>query len=362
MVSRGRRQCGRGDVTEWSETRRIRAAEAGEAGGDVRGGAATRRVTAADVARSLGISRATVGFVLNDTPGQTISKATRERVIAEAERLGYRPHTAARALASGKSHIALILLPDWPLDYSMRAHLDEASLVLDRAGYSLVTMTPHPGGQAVPLWESLAPDVVLSLAPISDAQHAAIAATGTAMIIAGRDESRLSVDLHFEEGPRLQVAHLRERGCDRLAFAGTNDPRLAVLSAGRYALAGEALAACSAEPLRAANVDAANAADTVAAWVESGIDGVVAYNDDIAALVVGAAVRLGVAVPERLAVVGHDDTPLAALFVPSLSSVRVDAAGLGRFMAELALGAVAGAAFPDAAPVASAEIAHREST
>jgi len=48
-----------------------------------------KRVTAADVARSLGLSRATVGFVLNDTPGQSISEATRERVIAEARRLGY---------------------------------------------------------------------------------------------------------------------------------------------------------------------------------------------------------------------------------------------------------------------------------
>ena len=49
-----------------------------------------RRVTAADVARSLGISRATVGFVLNNTQGQTISAATRERVLAEAERLSAR--------------------------------------------------------------------------------------------------------------------------------------------------------------------------------------------------------------------------------------------------------------------------------
>ena len=59
-----------------------------------------RRVTAADIARSVGVSRATVGFVLNDTPGQTISEPTRRKVLAAAERLGYRPHSAARALAS----------------------------------------------------------------------------------------------------------------------------------------------------------------------------------------------------------------------------------------------------------------------
>src|SRR5690606_2396701 len=145
------------------------------------------------------------------TPGQTISAATRARVLEEAKRLGYRPHTAARALASGRSHIVLALLPDWPMEHSMRTHLDEASLVLDRAGYSLVTMTPHPGGQAVPLWESLAPDVVLALAPIPDAQFEAIRATGAETIIPGRDEVTLSQELRFAEGPRLQVAHLVER-------------------------------------------------------------------------------------------------------------------------------------------------------
>src|SRR5690606_26491156 len=79
-----------------------------------------KRVTAADVARSLGLSRATVGFVFNDTPGQSISDATKQRVFAEAQRLGYRPHTAARALASGRSRLVLLVLPDWPLDHAMR--------------------------------------------------------------------------------------------------------------------------------------------------------------------------------------------------------------------------------------------------
>ena len=137
-----------------------------------------KRVTAADVARSLGISRATVGFVLNDTPGQTISEATRARVLDEAKRLGYRANTAARALASGRSRIILLVLPDWPLDYAMRTHLDEASLALDEAGYALVTMTPHPGGQAQPLWETLRPDVVMGMTPFTVEQLESIRASG----------------------------------------------------------------------------------------------------------------------------------------------------------------------------------------
>ena len=59
-----------------------------------------KRVTAADIARALGISRATVGFVLNSTPGQTISAATRARVLEEARLQGYQPHRACAFLTS----------------------------------------------------------------------------------------------------------------------------------------------------------------------------------------------------------------------------------------------------------------------
>ena len=70
-----------------------------------------RRATAADVARSVGVSRATVGYVLNDTPGQTISATTRDKVIETARTLGYRPRAAAQALATGRTHLVLLVLP-----------------------------------------------------------------------------------------------------------------------------------------------------------------------------------------------------------------------------------------------------------
>ena len=202
-----------------------------------------KRVTAADVARSLGISRATVGFVLNDTPGQTISEATRARVLDEAKRLGYRANTAARALASGRSRIILLVLPDWPLDYAMRTHLDEASLALDEAGYALVTMTPHPGGQAQPLWETLRPDVVMGMTPFTEEQLESIRASGVEHIIPPQPAEELSDgdQLGFAEGPRLQVEHLLSRGRTRLAFARSADPRVSDLVAQRKARADPAL-------------------------------------------------------------------------------------------------------------------------
>lgn len=326
---------------------------------------ALKRVTAADVARALGISRATVGFVLNNTPGQTISPATRERVLTEAKRLGYRPHTAARALRSGQSRIVLIILPDWPMDYSVRTHLDEASLVLDRAGYSLVTMTPHPGGQAQPLWETLRPDVVLGMAPLPRKVVSEIRDSGVQHVIAtvAEDQSAADDGLRYAEGPRIQVEHLLERDRTRLAFAGSADPRIADLVRTRRALAGRTILERTGSGFAAdADIDPVNSAEVVEAWLAQGIDGVVAYNDDIAALVAGAILRSGHAIPEDVAVIGHDDSPLAALFVPSLTSVRMDTAGLGRYVAELALSAVTEAPKPEAGPETEAQLVIREST
>lgn len=325
----------------------------------------TKRVTAADVARSLGLSRATVGFVLNDTPGQTIPAATRDRVLREAERLGYRANSAARALASGRSRIILLVLPDWPLDYSMRTHLDEASLALDEAGYSLVTMTPHPGGQARPLWETLRPDVVLGMTPFDAHRLEEIRASGVPHVIppVPAGDAGSSGDLGFAEGPRLQVEHLLDRGRTRLAFAGSADPRVADLVTQRRALAAETLRLRAGGALVGEGaIGERDAAAVLSEWISAGVDGVVAYNDDIAALVLGAALRAGIRVPDELAIIGHDDTPLARLLVPSLSSIRVDSAGLGRYLADLALSAATGTPPPLAGPETDAHLVIRETT
>ncbi|SFR78434.1 DNA-binding transcriptional regulator, LacI/PurR family [Agromyces sp. CF514] len=322
-----------------------------------------KRVTAADVARSLGISRATVGFVLNDTPGQKISDATRDRVIAEARRLGYRANNAARALASGRSRIVLLVMPDWPLDHNLRTNLDEASLALDEAGYSLVTMTPHAGGKAQPLWETLNPDVVMGLTPFTREQIARFRAAGVEHIVPDIPlEDGTALD-DLSDGPAQQVRHLVERGRTRLALAGPSDPRLADLRELRRSIArAEIERTPGIELVASADLDAASATERLHEFLEAGADAIVAYNDDVAAWLLGAALRSGIDIPGRVGIVGHDDTPVASLIVPSLTTVRIDIAGLGRFFAQMALNAADGAPVPTDRPRATSEIIARETT
>src|ERR1700744_5026838 len=69
------------------------------------------RPTNADVARLVGVSTATVSYVLNEAEGRKISPRTREAVYRAAEELGYRPNLAARNLARGKSGVVLYIVP-----------------------------------------------------------------------------------------------------------------------------------------------------------------------------------------------------------------------------------------------------------
>src|SRR3954449_3693311 len=101
----------------------------------------TRRVTSADVARLAGVSRATVSYVLNDTPRQSISADTRTRVLDAAAQLGYAPSAAARALRSGRSDIVLCLLPDWPIGPTVGLFLEHLSAALAAEG---LTFVAHP--------------------------------------------------------------------------------------------------------------------------------------------------------------------------------------------------------------------------
>jgi LacI family transcriptional regulator len=57
-----------------------------------------------DVADLAGVSRTTVSFVLNDVPESNIPQATRDRIWAAVEELGYRPNWMARGLRSQRTH------------------------------------------------------------------------------------------------------------------------------------------------------------------------------------------------------------------------------------------------------------------
>lgn len=70
-----------------------------------------RAVSLADVAKAAGTSTAVVSYVINDGP-RPVATATRQRILDEIDRLGYRPNRIARALRSNRSNTLGLLIPD----------------------------------------------------------------------------------------------------------------------------------------------------------------------------------------------------------------------------------------------------------
>ncbi|MDH6280946.1 LacI family DNA-binding transcriptional regulator [Prescottella agglutinans] len=322
----------------------------------------SRRVTTADIASEAGVSRTAVGYVLNNTPGQTISAATRRRVLEAADRLGYQPNHAARSLASGRSRIVLLVLPDLPDGYTVSAGRHEAESVLGDAGYNLVTCTRHPDQRSRPLWELLVPDLVMGLVPFSDADIASMRRSGVQHVFPDPQHGGGELSLH-STAPAAQVDHLAALGHRRIAVATSDDERVGILSRDRAESARARIRELElTDPLTGAADTPENADRLVAACVQAGVTGVVGYNDEVAATVIRAAICRGLRVPDDLSVVGHDDSLLSRLFVPSISSLRINTAELGRWLADLALGVLEGR------PTAIGEldifegIVHREST
>lgn len=108
--------------------------------------------------------------------------------------------------------------------------------------------------------------------------------------------------------------------------------------------------------------DESTAGDLVDTLVQRGVDGVAGYNDEIAAMVLGAALRTGIDVPGELRVIGHDDSPVSRLVVPSLSTVGLEYPAIGRYLAALALHALDGGDEPQPPEGAAPRLIVRETT
>ena len=326
------------------------------------------RVTAKDVARAAGVSQSTVSYVLNNNTNQTISEATRGRVLAAVEKLGYAPSAAARALRTGTSSTVMIVLPDAPVGAAIAALIEEVADDLEPHGYSVVFRRHRDTAMLERAWREIMPAAVANLAAFGAEPEAAMEAAGIPVIKGLLDEAGPRVITVPEIGiGRLQAAHLLERGHLRLGYAAPVEGRVTGFYDRRLAGVREVLAAARLpEPVVIRiPLDATGAAAAIAPWVgdrsDGRVTGICAYNDEQAFALLAGMRILGLTAPDDLAVIGVDDVPLAPFASPPLTSVNIDVPAIAVAMSRALLAAVRGETAPAAAAVA-AKLVRRQST
>ncbi|MDT0345774.1 LacI family DNA-binding transcriptional regulator [Streptomyces litchfieldiae] len=320
------------------------------------------RVTIRDVARRAGVSRQTVTRAMNDMSG--ISEETKERVLRAAALLDYRPNRAARAMVRGSGTslglvIRSLMNPYFP---------EVAESVIDEAharGWSMhLSYIGSNGRDAAEVMRDLAPqvDAVIGYLPPD------IGRTGphfsgplVQLDLSGTDSRDAGFRFDLDHDLGLVVDRFVAAGRGRLAMIdGSEDGSLSVRAPVFTRLATEAGLLAGPDAVALAPESPAGARKALHELLEQvpSLDGLFVFNDVMALGVVHELVRLGVRVPDDLAVISMDGIQLGELTSPTLTSVDLDPRGLARAAVELVEAILAGDA-PRHGPGAQHTLRHR---
>lgn len=296
---------------------------------------ATRRPTSTDVARLSGVSRATVSYVLNADPRQTISEATRQRVLRVADDLGYVPSAAAASLRRGHSRVVVLALDPLFSGHISDLIVDGMTKALGKHGYFVLRNSLERPETIIEIAQEIEPVGVASLTFLTAPIRARLVELGVKRVL----------DLEIPEGAQgppdrpweppvgqLQVDHLASRGYDRLIYAlPDQSPRLPIAMARLLGARMECVTLGLDTPeVIALPLDRAEIARRLLALDRTpGHTAICAYDDQVAIGVLAAMADLGWRVGTDLAVIGCDDLPVASLVTPALTTVVASAAGVG---------------------------------
>jgi DNA-binding LacI/PurR family transcriptional regulator len=315
-----------------------------------------------DVAKASGVSSATVSFVLNNVTEQHISPATRERVEAAARDLGYVPHAIAKALREGTSRIVLLALPRGIRGPGLDAYTRGLDEELARHGHVLLVRhgSSLPGALASVV-ATVSPRAVVDLTGLYRAEADGVAVPDGA---GAASTPVTSNDGGWVDGlaahTLVQLRHLVDAGHTSIAMALPDDAGWARLATVRLHFAREAAARLSlAEPpTLTVPRDAASARRAVRDFRRDHpeVTAVAAFDDAVAMHLLSVLLRLRVAVPSELAVIGFDAVEYGAFATPPLTSVHIDAGSYGERAARTVLGLE-----PPAEPPTAATVIVRES-
>ncbi|MGN7860850.1 LacI family DNA-binding transcriptional regulator [Microbacterium sp. 22303] len=282
------------------------------------------------MAREAGVSRATVSYVLNDRRDVRVSEPTRKRVMETARRLGYVGSPAARALRSGRGDVVLLLVPDWEVSGQLELLLEEIGrLVADHGLVCLRYEGEHWRGSLHKLLSRISCACVVTFDPLQPVDAQALQSAGIAEVSA-----RL---LDYPGMPHTtaigqdtivaaQIDHLLAQGYTRLAYLATEEPRGQSFTEARmtafHRICEERGITDAHSALVPSDLEAISA--TVNEWTTHSAEplGIAAWNDLAALGITSAAAAHNIPIPQRLGVIGGDNSPIAALARPALSSVQ----------------------------------------
>lgn len=297
---------------------------------------APRRPTVDDVAREAGVSRQTVSNVLNAP--ERVSDATRQATEAAIERLGYRSNAIARNLRQQSARTIGYRVPPaqrGAIHPVLDRFLHALTVAARAEGNSVLLFVPDDDADEAAVHEEVlgsgaVDGLVLTDTTRRDPRVEFLARRGLPCVSFGRttlDAPHSWVDVDGAAGVRDAVRHLLERGHERIAYLGSMQDLTCTFDRRLGYARGLADTGTAVDPMLELRMT-----DDVAA-AQEGAAGLLALDDPPTAIVASSDVLAVGAIRavhaaglqvgrDGIAVVGFDDSPIAPLLSPPLTSVR----------------------------------------
>jgi LacI family gluconate utilization system Gnt-I transcriptional repressor len=314
-------------------------------------GRGSGRATLEEVAGLAGVSTMTASRALSQP--RLVSEATRARVEQAVVALGYVPNRAARALASNRSGVIVVLVPSLS-NAVFTAVLDGIHDAIQASEYQLlIGNTRYSDAEEEKLlriYLQSDPDGILlpglSHSPAVARMLETLQVPVVSMMDLAETPSTLSVGFSQLEAGMALTRHLLGKGYRRIAFVGAQlDERTLRRADGwRQAMRDAGLFDPSLEIMTPQPSTVALGAELmrrVLAEVPA-CDAVFFCNDDLAHGALYHCRRAGIEVPRQVAVAGFNDLPASSLMVPSLTTVDTPRYQVGYQAASLLLDLIAG--------------------
>ncbi|GAA3701974.1 LacI family DNA-binding transcriptional regulator [Nonomuraea antimicrobica] len=291
--------------------------------------------TIKDVARACGVHVSTVSRTFSAP--HLVNPATRSRVLAVADDLGYRPNRAARALTTGRTFNLGLIVADISNPFFPPLIKAAQAQARGRDYHVFVADTDEDPRVEEELIRTLTKQVdgVLLCSPrLSNKMIERLAEDVPFVVINRRIKGMPAVLMNVAHGAGLALEHLADLGHRRIALV--SGPIGSWTSNEMQGVAAETpgLDLVFFGPNQPTETGGLAVAPEVAAC---GATAVLAYNDLVALGLIEGLAAMEIGVPDRISVIGFDDILPGRLNRPKLTTVAMPAEAAGRMAVDLLL-------------------------
>ncbi len=312
--------------------------------------------TIEEVAATAGVSRSTVSRVVNGSTA--VSPAALAAVNRAIAALNYVPNRAARSLASRATMAIALVVPEDTTRFfgdpffasivsGIHARLSRSDYVLN-----LIIASDDPGDKTSAYVRSGAVDGAIVVSHHTSDTFIDRIAASVPVVYGGRPvrerQSAYYVDVDNTAGAREATQYLIDKGHTRIAsIAGPLTMPAGIDRANGFRAAVEE-AGLVPGPIEDGNFTADGGAAAMQRILDAGakFDALFVASDLMARGALASLGRAGLRVPEDVAVVGFDDSPVATSVSPQLTTMRQPSRDQGAAMADVLLALLAGGTPP----------------